>query len=273
MVATFEVRSDGLRRLGEAPTLTEASAALPAGGYTTLRTYGGHRLLRLWQHVRRLEESAQAPLDQERVRTAVAAALRATANPESRLRVTYASPRLFVSVEPFEPPAEALYRDGVACATVPLHRDRPHAKDTRFIAAAAGAYERLPPGAYEGLMVGGDGAILEGLSSNFFAVHGRRLRTEEERALLGVTRSLVLELAREVVPVSTVAVRMGEVSEIEEAFITSVSRGIVPVVSIDGAMIAVGHPGPVTRELSRRFRDLVEREAASAFAEKDRKEP
>ena len=51
-----------------------------------------------------------------------------------------------------------------------MRRDNPHAKDTRFIATAQHAYGRLPAGVEEGLIVAADGAILEGLSSNFFAV-------------------------------------------------------------------------------------------------------
>src|SRR5262249_23484336 len=55
---------------------------------------------------------------------------------------------------------------------LPLRRDNPHAKDTRFIATAGEAYARLPAGVHEGLLLSEDGDILEGLSSNFFGVAG-----------------------------------------------------------------------------------------------------
>jgi branched-subunit amino acid aminotransferase/4-amino-4-deoxychorismate lyase len=268
VVATFEYRGDVLDPHGASPTLAAASADLPAGAYTSLRTYGGRRVLRLGQHVRRLEESLGLPggsLSESTVRAAVTAALKATGHAESRLRLTYAPPRFFVSVEPFAPLPEASYRDGVSCVTVGLHRDNPRAKDTRFIATADLAYRALPPGVHEGLMRGEGGAILEGLSSNFFAVTRGELRTEGERVLHGVTRALVLEVARAVLPVVLLPVRVDQLAEVDECFITSVSREILPVVTIDGEPIGGGRPGTVTRDLMARWARLVRSEAEALF--------
>lgn len=263
---TYEIDAGGLRPLGEAAGLTSASAALPAGAYTSFRTYGGRRVVRLAQHLRRLEESVAlqgtaARLDPDGVRRGLAAALDATAFPESRLRLTFAPPLVFVSLEPFPPLPAALYEEGVAARTLPIHRDNPRSKDTHFIATADRAYRDLPPGIHEALLVAEDGSILEGLSSNFFAVLGGRLRTEEARVLLGVTRALVLEVARARLPVDLLPVRQGEVPAVSEAFITSVSREILPVVKIDGQTIGDGRPGPQTKTLREGFAALVEREA------------
>jgi branched-chain amino acid aminotransferase len=267
MVDTFEEEAGSVRRLSGAQSLAEASAGLPQGAYSTLRTYGGSTLLRLAQHAQRLEDSAGGQaLAEDRLRRAIAGALRATGHAESRLRLTFSPPRLFVSVEPFVPLPEALYRDGVSCATLAMHRERPEAKDTRFISQAGQAYSALPPGVHEGLMVADDGAILEGLSSNFFAVRRDRLQTEEARSLPGVTRSMVLELASALLPVVPAAVRVGELPEVSECFLTSVSRGILPVVRIDQAPIGAGRPGSVTRVLMRRFEERIAREAVSVFS-------
>jgi branched-subunit amino acid aminotransferase/4-amino-4-deoxychorismate lyase len=250
--------------------LREFAGTLPEGAYTTLRTYGGDGVVRLGLHVLRLNESialqgGHGSLDEARVRRAIAAAVERTRHFESRLRLRFAPPRLFVSVEPFQPFPETLYRDGVACVTLGLRRPNPHAKDTRFVAAADAAYDALPPGIHEGIMVGEDGALLEGLSSNFFAVKDACLRTEENRALRGVTRALVLELAAGVLPVSMTAIRRSELPSLSESFVTSASRGLMPVVTIDGVSIGEGRPGPFTRALMARFDDLVTREAKSVF--------
>lgn len=177
------------------------------------------------------------------------------------MRLTFAPPRLFAAVEPLAPLPQERYRDGVACVSVALHRDNPHAKDTRFIATAGAAYRTLPPGVEEGLLLSPEGALLEGLSSNFFAVLEGELRSEAERVLLGVTRSLVLELAGGVLPFVPRPVRVGELPLVSEAFLTSVSREILPVVAIDGEPIGPGRPGPATRELMRRFRERVQYES------------
>jgi branched-chain amino acid aminotransferase len=166
-----------------------------------------------------------------------------------------------VAIEPFSPLPARLYEDGVACVTLDLERENPHAKDTRFIATAQDAYARLPPGVEEGLIVADDGAVLEGLSSNFFAVLDGTLRTEEERVLVGVTRSLVLEVAGGLMPVDRRAVRRDDLPDLDEAFITSVSREILPVVRIDGRPVGGGRVGPVTRAVLSGFADLVRREA------------
>jgi len=268
----FEWQDGVLVQKGAAETLQAASDGLPDGAYTTLRTYGRDRVLRLEQHVARLNDSVarlgeRQALEGASVRRAVTAALQATAHPESRLRLTFAPPRLFVAVEPYTPLDDALYQEGVACVTVPVRRADPQTKDTRFAATAAATYRTLPLGAHEGLLVGEDGSLLEGLSSNFFAVREGRLYTEETRALPGVTRSLILELARGILPVSTIAVRLADLPSVTECFVTSVSRGILPVVSIDGQIVGDGRPGLVTRDLMARFTRLIDRDAESMMQE------
>lgn len=262
---TFRVRASTFERVSEHAAALEASRRLPQGAYTTLRTYGGRSVVRLAQHVSRLNETSvllrsDVAVSEATVREALRKALAATEHPESRLRLTWAPPDLYLTVERFEPLPERLYEEGVRCATLDVRRENPHAKDTRFIVTATAAYGALPAGVHEGLLLGDDGAILEGLSSNFFAVQGAILRTEEERALLGVTRSLVLEVAAGVLPVERRAVTQADLGGVTEAFITSVSRGILPVVGIDAAAVGDGRPGPTTRELRRRFAELVARE-------------
>ena len=263
---TFEDTTGGLSALSEGLSAREASARLPDGAYTTFRTHGGTRVLRLSDHVRRLEESAtlqgrEGMLSIDRARRAIAAAIARTGHAESRFRLTWAPPRLFVSLEAFHPLDESLYREGVWCVTVPLHRDNPKSKDTRFIREAGAAYDGLPPGAHEGLMVADDGAILEGLSSNFFAIADGALHTEEERVLAGLTRSLVLEVAQGLVPRAPYALRLFEVSSAQECFVTSASRGVLPVVRIDASTIGSGVPGPLTVEIRSRYERQVEAEA------------
>ena len=195
MAGTWELRDGRITFRGESASIAAASQSLPPGAYTSLRTYQRDRVVRLGQHVQRLVDSVRiqgdpASLYEADVRRLLAEALKSTRYPESRLRLTFAPPPLFVSVERLEPLPESLYRDGVWCVTVPLRRDHPAAKDTRFIATASAAYQTLPPGAHEGLMVAEDGSILEGLSSNFFAV----LQQNRKPALQSRVASLQLRL-------------------------------------------------------------------------------
>jgi branched-chain amino acid aminotransferase len=267
LAGTWELRKGRIRFRGESPSIAVASERLPPGAYTSLRTYHGDRIVRLGQHIQRLIDSVAiqghpGSLEEADIRRLLAKALKASSYPESRLRLTFAPPSLFVSVEPLELLPESFYRDGVWCVTVPVHRDQPDAKDTRFLATASAAYSALPPGAHEGLMVADDGSILEGLSSNFFAVLDGVLHTEEQRALHGITRSMVLEAASGVVPVSFRPVRVSDLPRVSESFLTSVSREILGVSAVDEVRFVAEKAG-ITEELRRRFREIVETEAIS----------
>ncbi len=264
-VVTFEMRDGAVVRLAGDESLAAASGRLPPGAYTTFRTYGGDRVLRFPDHLRRLESSVTlqgtpAPIDAVATGRLVAAALAATGHPESRVRLTVAPPRVFASVEPFVPLPHSLYREGVSCVTLPLQRERPRVKDTRFIPTAQKAYGELPPGVEEGLLLASDGTILEGLTSNFFAVLDGTLHTEEERVLEGITRSLVVEVAEAALPVARRAVRRDELPRVSESFLSSASREVLPVVRIDGREIGDGRVGPQTLEIMRGFAEAVRRE-------------
>src|SRR6266496_1003334 len=77
--------------------------------------------------------------------------------------------------------------------------------------------------------------------------------------LMGVTRRVVLELAEGRFPVEERPILLNELSLVDEAFITSSSREITPVIQIDDMVIADGKPGPRTYELEQRFIAMVER--------------
>ena len=268
MPGTWELQKGRIRFRGDSPSIAAASERLPPGAYTSVRTYQGDRIVRLGQHIQRLIDSVRiqghpGSLEEADVQRLLAKALKASNYPESRLRLTFVPPSLFVTVEPLEPLPQSFYRDGVWCVTIPLRRDHPDAKDTRFIATASEAYRVLPAGVHEGLMVAADGSILEGLSSNFFAVLEGILHTEDTRALHGITRSIVLELCQHLVPVSLTPVRVADLPRVAECFLTSVSREILPVIRIDDVVIGPGTPGPATRTLMSRFHALIELQASS----------
>lgn len=270
MVRSFVLTPSGIAAVAtDAATLNALSAQLPRGAYTTFRTYHGDRVLHLDRHLERLAESArmegqQIALDPHGARLALAAALARAALPESRVRLTlaYDPPgALYIALEPFGGPAEALYRTGVRCAlsTPDLRRETPRAKSTAFIAPAARARMAIPD-VEEVLLVDDRGAILEGSSSNFFAVLDGELRTADEGVLVGTTRTLVLAVAADVLPVVPRPIGTADLGRVAEAFITSVSRVILPVVAIGDQVIGAGMPGPITLQLLGRLRRRIEDE-------------
>lgn len=259
-------------RLNERPTeatsLDALSLRLPRGAYTTFRTYGGSKALGLAGHLDRLVESAAIEgfaltLDQDTARRALAEALARCGFSEARVRLTLPyyeeQVELYIALEPFTEPDPEAYRLGVRCATAPanLRRETPRAKSTSFIAPASQA-RASGTGVNELLLLDGAGRILEGSSSNFYGVLDGALRTAEEGMLAGITRGIVLGLAENLLPVVRESVVLADLPRLQEAFLTSVSRGVLPVVAIDAQQIGDGRPGPVTVELARRFQAYIQ---------------
>ena len=76
---------------------------------------------------------------------------------------------------------------------------------------------------------------------------------------MGVTRQIVLDLARPRFAIEERPLLLTELAEVDEAFITSSSKEITPVVRIDDVTIGDGRPGPRTYELEQRFIEMIER--------------
>jgi branched-chain amino acid aminotransferase len=117
-------------------------------------------------------------------------------------------------------------------------------------------------GASYALLEDAQGNILEGSTSNVFAVLRGTLVTPPESAAIlpGITRARVLEAAREAnIPVELRSLSRDELGRADEICITSSIREVVPVVKLDGQAVGSGSPGPFARELLRRFRQLVRR--------------
>ena len=97
-----------------------------------------------------------------------------------------------------------------------------------------------------------DGAVTEGTSNNAYIVKDGTIVTRHlgEEILHGITRRAVLALAREAqMRVEERPFTVEEAMDADEAFVTSASAFVLPVVEIDGAPVGTGQPGPVTARL------------------------
>ena len=97
-----------------------------------------------------------------------------------------------------------------------------------------------------------DGHVTEGTSNNAYIVKGGRIITRDLSTdiLHGITRAAVLRFAREAqMEVEERPFTIEEAQQADEAFITSASTFVMPVVEIDGATIGAGTPGPVATRL------------------------
>jgi len=254
---------------GEIHTLNEASAIIPGGAYTTLRTYESRKALMLAGHLQRLEETARLAghpvgLDENAIRSAMRQlthTLPAGADVRFRLTVDLEvrPGDVYIATEPLTTPPPEAYRKGVCVITCDLQRQLPEAKLTRFIARSSPVRQSLPQDINEAIMISPEGWLLEGLSSNFFAVSKGTLLTADQGVLAGITRSLALDAARQLfLPVQLSPIHRSDLPSIDEAFITSSSRGVLPVRQIDGQVIGCGTPGETTVNIMDIFQEIVE---------------
>lgn len=108
-----------------------------------------------------------------------------------------------------------------------------------------------------------DGFVTEGTSNNAYIVKGRRIITRalSNDILHGITRAAVLRFAREAqMEVEERSFTLDEAKAADEAFVTSASAFVMPVVEIDGKAIGTGKPGPV----SVRLREIYVEESIKA---------
>lgn len=244
-----------------ATSLHDAVRYEPAGVYTVTRTFHRTGALELDAHLARLEESAHMTgIPVHHSRAAIRAALRTLIEragyPETRFRITIAAAtpeQVYFALEPLTPVPESVKREGVAVQTFAARRANPAAKSTSWMASRAALQAQMRPGMYEGLLTDSDGAILEGFSSNFYAILEGRLRTAGAGILNGISRRIVLTVAPEIVPVEERPITLADIPALSEAFLTSSSRGVIPIVAIDDIPVGTGTPGPLTRRISAAY--------------------
>jgi branched-subunit amino acid aminotransferase/4-amino-4-deoxychorismate lyase len=233
-----------------------------SGVYAVFATWNGRRVVGLSHHLDRLEDSARiagfpVALDRTALRASLGKFIDESGFAEVRARVSIspAGMTVLMSIEPYPGPPVELRTSGVRCETV-VHaaRDNPHAKRTQWILERSGLVTFRKQEVYETLIVNQAGQVLEGASSNFYVVlDGPVLKTAEEGVLRGIARSIVLAVASDMAEIQRAAPVTTDLARCREAFLSSASRGVVPVTRINADNVGDGRPGPVTREIIERF--------------------
>jgi branched-chain amino acid aminotransferase len=253
------------------------------GVYETLRTYR-RKPFEFGAHMARLRRSAElielpVPLSDAELRAEVdrtAAACEGPADGELYIRLlltrgvgdlSYSvtatpEPSLVVIIKPLTPFPAASYTTGIKVAFVDIRRNHTNAlnpliKSNNLLNNALAMQEAYRRGAEEAIMLNQAGMVTECSQSNIFIVTGSALATPPLAAglLPGITRQVVLELARALgIPGGERELSAADVLAADEAFITSTTRELTPVASIDDVPVGNGVPGPVTLSLIAAFR-------------------
>lgn len=255
--------------LRDMSSLDAITRQLPNGYYSTFRTYDGcRRVLGLKTHLRRLYDPVAKPdVNESELRRGLIPLLEPFRPDEARVRVMMTKQgQFYVAVEPLKPLPPEIYENGVQVETTEIQRDSPRLKSTAFIGASDLARKHIAQeGIFEALLVK-NGRILEGMTSNFFHVKDNILCTAQRDVLLGVTRKTVIHLARgRGVEVKYQPLKVNQLSYVNETFITSSSRGVVPVIQIDEVPIGQGRPGQIARMLMSAYDEYVFKHTAKIY--------
>lgn len=263
------------------------------GVYEVVRTYGRQVFL-FEPHQRRLRESAArltlpVPFSDEEMLGRIKATVDALpGQDEAYVRILLTrgvgefsydpgacpEPTLVIITKALTPPSREVYEQGVTVALVDVVRNHPQSvspriKSNNLLNNALAMQAALPRGGYEALMRNHRGEIVECSQSNFFIVRDGEVLTPplEAGLLAGVTRGFVFQLGRECgIPVREAHIYDKDLETAAEAFLTSTTREVVPIVRIDDRLVGTGRPGPVTADLLAAFRRHTAALAASAIA-------
>lgn len=251
-------------------------SSLPEGVYSGLRTYQGNRFLKLDDHLTRTEQSMRlsgwsSALDREALRRALDALARAQPGEDKRVRfdvlqAPHGGFDLYIGIGALVPVPESVLRLGARVAVVRgLRRPSPLIKTTEFVTARRQFVERDAT-AYEHVMIDEDERLLECVSSNIYGVRDGTIYTAAADVLEGVTRRIVLELASAAgIPVRLEPVALDQFDTLDEAFLTSSTREVVPVTRVQNTVVGNGKPGEISERLLAAYRSYAAEHARPAL--------
>jgi branched-chain amino acid aminotransferase len=258
------------------------------GVYETIRTYNGEPFL-FDRHMKRLRDSAamirlDVPFTDEEFLKRSTDTMKAAglarhgrdAVDEAYIRIlltrgigelTYdpaatPDPSLVIIVKPLPVPAASDFENGVKVCMVDIIRNHPQSvspmiKSNNLLNNALGMQQAIRQGGVEGVFRNYRGELSECSQSNLFVVKKGVVRTPPLDAglLPGITRAFVFELgAALAVKVEEATLHDNDLFGADEAFFTSTTRELMPIVQVDDRTIGAGKPGPITTKLLAEFR-------------------
>lgn len=163
--------------------------------------------------------------------------------------------------------AEARAAKGIAVITLPESRwERVDIKSIGLLPNVLAKQKAREAGAFEAWFVDSDGKVKEGSSSNAWIVtqDGTLVtRHANDGILRGITRTTLLDVAKKLgLKFEERYFSVEEAKQAREAFITSATTIVLPVVEIDGQSVANGHPGSIALSLRAAFFDVAEKTPA-----------
>ena len=253
------------------------------GVFEGIRAYNG-RVFKLKEHIDRLFYSAKAillelPKSHAEITKAVVEACRRNQIRDGYVRLVVTrgigtlglnpnrcrNPALIIITGSIQLYPAELYQQGMAIVTVPTTRNlhsalNPAIKSLNYLNNILAKIEANHAGCEEAIMLNAEGFVAECTGDNVFIVKARQLSTPplSAGALYGITRGTVIDLAKEAgLAVTEPNLTRYDLFNADECFLTGTGAELIPIVKIDGRVVGTGRPGPVTRDLVKRYHALT----------------
>ncbi len=253
------------------------------GVFEGMRSYNG-KVFRHRDHLERLWDSAQAicleiPITIDQMEKAVNDTLAANDIKDGYVRLVLtrgagelgldpaktSNPQVIIITDHIKLYPDELYERGLEIVTVSTIRNHPAAlspriKSLNYLNNILAKMEGLKAGCPEALMLNHKGEVAECSGDNIFVVRDGALYTPPTSAgiLEGITRQAVIDVATDAgIPVHQEAMTRHDVFIADECFLTGSAAEVIAVVKVDNRKIGEGTPGPITRDLKKRFHELT----------------
>ncbi|MCI0744541.1 MAG: branched-chain-amino-acid transaminase [Verrucomicrobia subdivision 3 bacterium] len=253
------------------------------GIFEGIRAYNS-RVFKLKEHIDRLFYSAKAilltiPMSHAEVMAAVVETCRQNKLRDGYIRLVVTrgvgglglnpnrckKPSVIVIADKIQLYPPEYYERGLEIITVPTVRNlhsalNPAIKSLNYLNNILAKIEANNGGCEEAIMLNAEGFVSECTGDNVFIIKNGEIFTPPlyAGALYGITRSVVIEMAREnSISVSEPNLTRYDLFNADECFLTGTGAELIPVVKIDGRTIGTGKPGPITNSLVAKYKALT----------------
>lgn len=153
-----------------------------------------------------------------------------------------------------------LYKRGVKVITYNHNRESPQAKSLNYIQAVKAISLAKKKNATEAIYVYKKlNKVYEGTQSSLFLVKNGKIFTPDGETLPGITRDLIMNICKKLYPITMRDVKIRELFDADELFLSASNKEIMPIVKVDEKVIGDGKPGEITKKIMLEFRKFVEK--------------
>lgn len=267
------------------------------GIFEGIRAYNG-LVFKLDEHIKRLFQSAKTimlnlGLSKEEIKEAIIKTVRANKLKDAYIRVVVSrgigdlgldpdkckKPNFVIIASEIALYDQELYANGLKVMTVPTRRNgaemvNPRIKSLNYLNNIMARIEANLMGVPEAIMLNNEGYVAECTGDNIFIIEGKNLITPPRYAglLKGIKREVAMEIGESMgLKIKEELFTRYDLYNADECFLTGTAAEVIPVVEIDGRVIAEGKPGQYTQKIVKEFRDYVNSHGVPVYPEDQEK--